>query len=62
MAVRPNTPIDKVRQLQRMLFMAAKRSRSRRFHELYDRIGRSDVLAGAWKRVRSNRGAAGVDG
>src|ERR1035441_1646834 len=37
-------PIDKVRQLQIRLWMCAKRSRTRRFHALYDRIYRSDVL------------------
>ena len=56
-----NTPIDKVRQLQRQLYVCAKQSRTRRFHALYDRIYRSDVLWEAWKRVRSNGGAAGVD-
>jgi group II intron reverse transcriptase/maturase len=61
MAVRPNTPIDKVRELQRKLYVSAKRSKTRRFHALYDRICRGDVLREAWKRVRSNRGAAGVD-
>jgi len=61
MAVRPNTPIDKVRELQRNLYVSAKRSRTRRFHALYDRICRGDVLREAWKRVRSKRGAAGVD-
>ena len=55
------TPIDKVRELQRKLYVCAKRSRTRRFHALYDRIYRSDVLREAWRRVRSNRGAAGVD-
>jgi RNA-directed DNA polymerase len=54
-------PIDKVRQLQRRLWIAAKRSAGRRFHALYDRIARGDVLAEAWKRVKRNRGAAGVD-
>src|SRR5437867_579706 len=62
MVARPNHPIDKVRELQRSLFMAAKRNRERRFHALYDRIWRSDVLWEAWKRVRSNKGAAGIDG
>ena len=55
------TPIDKVRQLQRKLWVCAKQSKTRRFHALYDRIYRSDVLWEAWKRVRSNGGAAGVD-
>ncbi len=62
MVARPNNPIDKVRELQRRLFIAAKRNQERRFHALYDRIWRSDVLLEAWKRVRSNKGAAGIDG
>ena len=56
-----NTPNEKVRELQRKLYVCAKRSRTRRFHALYDRIYRSDILWEAWRRVRSNRGAAGVD-
>ena len=51
MVERPNHPIDKVRELQRKLFMAAKRNGKRRLHALYDRLWRGDVLLEAWRRV-----------
>lgn len=51
----------KVRQLQRALWTAAKQSQGRRFHALYDRVHRGDVLWEAWERVGKNKGAAGVD-
>ena len=59
--MRANDPEHKVRELQRRLWTCAKRSKARRFHALYDRIYRSDVLWEAWRRVKANRGAAGVD-
>lgn len=51
----------KVRELQRRLWTVAKQCEGRRFHALYDRIHRGDVLWEAWERVQANRGAAGVD-
>jgi RNA-directed DNA polymerase len=54
-------PHDNVRQLQRQLWAAAKRAPGRRFHALYDQMCRADILHEAWRRVRRNRGAAGID-
>ena len=55
------TKQDKVRELQRTLYRAAKADPKRRFHALYDKVYRRDVLERAWELVRANRGAAGID-
>ena len=52
----------KSRQLQRNLYLTTKKDKRRRFHVLYDRIFRLDVLWRAWKEVRANKGSAGMDG
>src|SRR4051794_23947740 len=52
---------DKVRELRRTLYRAAKADPKRRFHALYDKVYRRDVLERAWELVRANRGAAGID-
>jgi group II intron reverse transcriptase/maturase len=52
---------DKVRDLQRALYRTAKAEPGRRFHALYDKIYRSDVMEQAWVQVRRNRGVAGID-
>ena len=52
---------DKVRDLQRKLYRAAKADPGRRFHALHDKVFRRDVLERAWGQVRANRGAAGID-
>lgn len=56
------TSIDKVRELQRTLYRAAKANPERRFHALWDKVYRRDVLKRGWDKVRRNRGAAGIDG
>lgn len=61
-AEKPIPPQDKSRELQRKLYRAAKRQRNRRFHALYDRIFRPDILRQAWEEVRRNGGSAGQDG
>jgi len=52
---------NRVQALQSKLSHAAKQSLDRRFGALYDKIYREDVLWVAWKRVRANKGAPGVD-
>ena len=55
------TEQDRVQALQRTLYRAAKADPGRRFHALYDKVHRRDVLERAWAGVRRNRGAAGID-
>src|ERR1700761_5103626 len=54
-------PADPVRALEHALYRAAKADPGRRFHALYDKISRSDVLWRAWVAVRRNNGAPGID-
>ena len=53
---------DKIRTLQRKLYVKAKAEPEFRFYLLHDKICRSDILAHAYALARSNAGAAGVDG
>jgi len=62
MPVRANDTGDKTRELQRALYRAAKASAARRFHALFDKMYREDILRRAWREVKGNAGAAGVDG
>jgi RNA-directed DNA polymerase len=61
-ADKANDTIDAARRLRRALYRAAKASPERRFHALYDKVYREDILARAWEEVQANAGAAGVDG
>ena len=56
-----NTPLERVRVLQRSLYRAAKANPTRKFGVLYDKVCREDVLRLAYAQVKANGGAAGVD-
>lgn len=56
-----NNTKEKVRQLQRKLYQSAKANSNRKFHALYDKVYRKDILRKAWEKVKENGGSAGID-
>lgn len=56
-----HTNVDKTQELYKKLYLAAKKSETRRFHALYDKVYRRDILDRAWSQVKANGGTAGVD-
>lgn len=51
----------KARELRKTLYLCAKENTNRRFHALYDKVYRPDILAEAWRKVQANKGSGGVD-
>jgi group II intron reverse transcriptase/maturase len=56
------TTPENIRTLQRKLYRKAKQEPACRFHALYDKVYRADILGHAYALVRANKGSAGIDG
>lgn len=61
MAMSLQTP-EKLRSLQKKLYLKAKAEPDFRFYMLYDKIYREDIIEHAFRLARANGGAPGVDG
>ena len=61
MNAKANNTVNKAQELCEKLYLAAKKSKTRRFHILFDKVYRTDFLTMAWKQVKANKGSAGVD-
>jgi len=56
------TPLESVQNLQKTLQAKAKSNATAKFHSLWDKVCRPDVLVEAYRRCRLNRGVPGADG
>ena len=56
------TTPENIRTLQRKLYRKAKQEPACRFHALYDKVYRADILSHAYALVRAKKGSAGIDG
>jgi len=56
------TTPENIRTLQRKLYRKAKQEPACRFHALYDKVYRANILSHAYNLVRANKGSAGIDG
>jgi RNA-directed DNA polymerase len=56
-----NTSLEKVQVLQQKLYLAAKTNPKRKFGVLYDKVCQTEVLWQAYKQVKANKGAPGID-
>jgi RNA-directed DNA polymerase len=53
---------EEIRELQRKLYRKAKQEKEYRFYLLYDKVYRMDILDHAYRLVKANKGASGIDG